>query len=171
MQQMPKEEGSRFPFEQETTGFIRKRHWSRLVLGFLGVIILILMAGWLFNMPHVACGCQGNPYPGAHATAQSFYQLLQQRDYPVAAQQLNEDATVAGQHVTTQLFVSQARETDTRRGSVQTFQIRDVQLQQYNDPSLMVITLAVTRSKQTYMVHMYLVGNGSNWKITNLDTL
>ncbi|GAC1568783.1 MAG: hypothetical protein NVS3B14_19280 [Ktedonobacteraceae bacterium] len=159
--------------KQESRVGVRERRWPMLLaLGVLGSAILVML---ITACSTKACGCEypTNPAPGAIAAAQSFYQVLQQRDYAVAAQQLTGDATLAGQRVTPTQFVTLAEEMDTRRGNVQLFQIgaSDAQVLSHGNPFIVVVTVHVTRGKQTYAVHMRLVNNGPGWKIASLDTV
>jgi hypothetical protein len=87
------------------------------------------------------------------------------QDYAKAYTDLDSHATVNGQQVDQQTFISLATASDTQNGKVSSYSLDDSL--QGNDPSRPTIT--VHRGARIYQVHLQLQQENGVWKIISAD--
>ena len=140
----------------------RRRFW--MIFGIAGgLIVLVCLAFTLLVVTGVVVGLTtfftttSEPTP----VAANYYLAIMAHDYGKAYSDLDSHATINGQQVDQQTFVSLAATTDAHNGNVTGYTIEG------NDPSHPTITLH--RGARSYQVHLQLQQENGAWKIISAD--
>ena len=151
---------------QQQPGQARRRFW--MILGI--VASLIVLVGLIFTAlvaTDVIVGLNAffNTTTEPTPVAANYYLALMTQDYAKAYADLDSHATINGQQVDQQTFITLATTADTQNGKVSGYSL-DPSLQS-SDPSHPTIT--VHRGARIYQVHLQLQQEGTVWKIINAD--
>ena len=145
------------PDQQPDRSF--RRLW--LSLSIIGSILLLNCV--VYIILHVL-----TPPLDATATANAYYQAIENKDFTKAYSYLSPDYPVGGHERLSQaMFISSARAKDTTAGPVTNFS----QIGNSTNNGIVSVSLAITRTGQSYIVNLLLQQNHSVWQIINADDL
>jgi hypothetical protein len=127
----------------------------------MGVVFSLLLATGVIVGLNAFFQTTSEPTP----VAAHYYLNIMTHDYAKAYADLDSNATINGERVDLQSFITMASASDAQNGSVSGYSIDDAL--QGSDPSHLTIT--VHRGARTYEVHLQLQQEGSAWKIVSAD--
>ena len=147
--------------------------WLWIVLVILGVVLLVPMVLTIGIIASVSYAESHRPIVGDAINASGqYYQAIQRQDYTSAYSSLERNATITVQSrpvvmnsVDTLATASQAR--DTQDGMMSSYTATDGNFEQGSN--IVDLTMKVTRTSQSYNVHLKLELVGSDWKILSAD--
>jgi hypothetical protein len=145
----------------------------RMVLVVLGVVLLVPLVLTLGIIVSLSYAESHRPTVGDASNASGqYYQALQRQDYTSAYSSLERNATITVQSrpvvmnsVDTLATASQA--LDTQDGMMSSYTATDGNFEQGSN--IVDLTMKVTRTGQSYEVHLKLELVGSDWKILSAD--
>ncbi len=144
----------------------RSLRWLWITLSIIGGILVLSCAGCV-----IASVMGYNilaPTVSASVTATSYYQAIENQDYTKAYSYLaNNMQTTSGQPLTQSLFTQGAQAKDTVAGQVTNFTQTNIS----TGNGTASITMSITRSGQSYQVHLKLQQNNGTWQIIQFDTI
>lgn len=148
---------------RQQPGKSRRRFWmifgivaSLIVLG--SVIFTVLVATDVIVGLNAFFNTTTEPTP----VAANYYLAIMAHDYAKAYTDLDSHATINGQQVDQQAFITLATTADTHNGKVSGYTI-----DQGTDPARLTIT--VHRGARIYQVHLQLQQEHGVWKILSAD--
>jgi hypothetical protein len=99
------------------------------------------------------------------SVAAHYYEAIRNQNYATAYADLDSHATLNGQSLDEQAFITLATTADTQQGSLFSYGL----LRQLGDGAQFNVSLR--RSDQSYTVHIQLQQEGNIWKIVSMDGL
>ena len=162
-----------------TPGYVQPQKSSlRLLWITLAIVggILVLSCGGCIIASVAGIGIFGQAVSTAiapSATATSYYQAIQNRDYARAFTYLDlSGASVQGQQVSKDAFIILGQTIDATKGTVSSFSQTAVSVNaNTSSGTTATITMNVTRNGSTYPVHLELRETNNVWKITSVDNM
>ncbi len=147
--------------------------WLRMVLVILGVVLLVPLVLTIGIIVSLSYAESHQPTVGDAMNASGqYYQALQRQDYSSAYNSLERNTTITVQSrpvvmnsVDTLATASQAR--DTQDGMMSSYTDTDGNFEQGRN--IVDLTMKVTRTGQSYDVHLKIELVGSDWKILSAD--
>jgi hypothetical protein len=147
--------------------------WLWMVLVILGVVLLVTMVLTIVGIVSLSYAESHRPKVGDAINASGqYYKAIQRHDYTSAYNSLNRNATitvhsrpVSMNSVDTLATASSA--LDTQGGMISNYTATDGNFEQGRN--IVDLTMKVTRTGQSYDVHLKLELVGSDWKILSAD--
>src|SRR5712692_1270818 len=147
--------------------------WLWMVLVILGVVLLVPMVLTIGIIASLSYAESHRPSVGDAMNASGqYYQAIQRHDYTTAYHSLDKNATITLQShpvvmnsVHTLATASQA--LDTRDGVISSYIATDGHFEQ--GTNIVNLTMKVTRTGQSYDVHLKLELVSGSWKILSAD--
>jgi hypothetical protein len=148
-------------------------HKVWMVLGILGVLLLVPIVLTMGFIAYLLYAESHQPTVGDAINASGqYYTAIQRHDYTTAYNSLDKNAIITVQSrpvvmnsVDTLATASQA--LDTQNGMITNYTATDGNFEQGRN--IVDLTMQVTRSGQSYDVHLKLELVGGNWKILSAD--
>jgi hypothetical protein len=147
--------------------------WLWMVLVVLGVVLLVTMVLTIGGVVSLSYAESHRPKVGDAINASGqYYKAIQRHDYTSAYNSLNRNATITVHSrpvlmnsVDTLATASSA--LDTQDGMISSYTATDGNFEQGRN--IVDLTMKVTRTGQSYDVHLKLELVGSGWKILSAD--
>ena len=147
--------------------------WLWMVLVILGVVLLVTMVLTIGGLVSLSYAESHRPKVGDAINASGqYYKAIQRHDYTSAYNSLNRNATITVHSrpvlmnsVDTLATASSA--LDTQDGMISNYTATDGNFEQGRN--IVDLTMKVTRTGQSYDVHLKLELVGSDWKILSAD--
>ena len=147
--------------------------WLWMVLVILGVVLLVTMVLTIGGIVSLSYAESHRPKVGDAINASGqYYKAIQRHDYTSAYNSLNKNATITVHSrpvlmnsVDTLATASSA--LDTQDGMISNYTATDGNFEQGRN--IVDLTMKVTRTGQSYDVHLKLELVGSDWKILSAD--
>ena len=151
----------------------RSLRWLWMVLVILGVVLLVTMVLTIGGLVSLSYAESHRPKVGDAINASGqYYKAIQRHDYTSAYNSLNRNATITVHSrpvlmnsVDTLATASSA--LDTQDGMISNYTATDGNFEQGRN--IVDLTMKVTRTGQSYDVHLKLELVGSDWKILSAD--
>lgn len=142
----------------------RSLRWLWITLSIIGGITVLSCAGSL------ALSFLGynilSPTASASATANSYYQAIENKDYATAYNYLANDMyTSGGQAITLSFYTNIAQADDLFSGPVTSF----TQTNSSINSGKASVTMSIKRNGNPYVVYLQLQQNNGNWQITQYN--
>src|SRR5579863_10220826 len=119
----------------------RSLRWFWITLSIIGGFLLISCAGYNAQVPTMS----------ASATANAYYQAIENKDYTKAHSYLSPNFPVGAHEALSQTaFIAQSQAKDTSAGPVTSF----TQLGSTTNNGIVTIIMSITRSGQSYTVQL-----------------
>jgi uncharacterized protein YpmB len=151
---------------QQQPGQARRGFW--MIFGIVaGLIVLVMLVFTALVATGVIVGLNAffNTTTEPTPVAANYYLAILTQDYAKAYTDLDSHATINGQQIDQQTFITLATTADTQNGKVSSYTLDDSL--QGNDPSHPTIT--VHRGARIYHVHLQLQQENGVWKIISAD--
>lgn len=147
--------------------------WLWMVLVILGVVLLVTMVLTIGGLVSLSYAESHRPKVGDAINASGqYYKAIQRHDYTSAYKSLDRNATITVHSrpvlmnsVDTLATASSA--LDTQDGMISNYTATDGNFEQGRN--IVDLTMKVTRTGQSYDVHLKLELVGSDWKILSAD--
>jgi hypothetical protein len=149
---------------RQQPGKSRRRFW--MIFGIVAsLIVLVSLAFSLLVVTGVFVGLNTffNTTSEPTPVTANYYLAIMSHDYAKAYTDLDRHATINGQQVDQQTFITLATTVDTQNGNVSGYSIEGT------DPSRPTIT--VHRGARIYQVHLQLQQENGVWKIISADDI
>ncbi|MHB8600099.1 MAG: Cif family virulence factor [Ktedonobacteraceae bacterium] len=142
----------------------RSLRWLWMTLSIVGGLLLISCASYvILSVPGYNLLA---PTMSANATADAYYQAIENKDYTKAYSYLAPDFPVgAHERFTGTRFIASLQAEDTSAGPVTSF----TQLGSGMNNDIAIVTMSITRGGQSYTVQLQLQQNKGTWQIIHED--
>lgn len=144
----------------------QSRRWLWITLGIIGglVVLSCVVCGTLFAL---GIGFFAKTVGAPTSAVTQYYNAIENRRYDTAYSYLDPNSIESnGQPLTQQEYMTAAQAQDTNNGTVSSFSIRNIAL---NNGITSLIVSVKRINAPAYDVHLQLRQEGSNWKITSYD--
>ena len=106
------------------------------------------------------------------AAANNYYRAIESQQYNVAYSYLDTSSlNLQEQQITSETFSLAAEARDAANGKVTKFSQTNINVNTNNGVSTAVVTLSVTRGRQTYSVQLQMKEENNVWKITDFNNI
>jgi hypothetical protein len=144
----------------------QSRRWLWITLGIIGglVVLSCIACGTLFAL---GIGFFAKTAGAPTSVVDQYYNAIENQRYDTAYSYLDPNLIASnGQPLTQQEYTTAAQAQDTNKGTVSSFSIRNISL---NNGITSLIVSVKRIDAPAYDVHLQLRQEGSNWKITSYD--
>lgn len=109
---------------------------------------------------------------GAQSTVQQYYTAIKNQDYAIAYSYLDPNLTYTnGQPTTQSLYTFHAQSQDTSKGTVYSFTVGSISVNNYGIASVTVTVIRINTASAPYDVHLQLKQENGAWKIIFSDNI
>lgn len=138
----------------------RSLRWLWITLSIIGGLLLISCAGYII-LSVLGYNILA-PTMSASATANAYYQAIENKDYTKAYSYLAPDFPVGAHEALSRTrFIASSQAEDTSAGPVTSF----TQLGNGMNNSIAIVSMSITRGGQSYTVQLQLQQNKGTWQI------
>jgi hypothetical protein len=144
----------------------QSRRWLWITLGIIGglVVLSCIACGTLFAL---GIGFFAKTAGAPTSVVDQYYNAIENQKYDTAYSYLDPNLIASnGQPLTQQEYTTAAQAQDTNKGTVSSFSIRNISL---NNGITSLIVSVKRIDAPAYDVHLQLRQEGSDWKITSYD--
>ncbi len=147
--------------------------WLWMVLVILGVVLLVTMVLTIGGLVSLSYAESHRPKVGDAINASGqYYKAIQRHDYTSAYNSLNRNATITVHSRpvlmnSVDILATASSALDTQDGMISSYTATDGNFEQGRN--IVDLTMKVTRTGQSYDVHLKLELVGSDWKILSAD--
>ena len=149
----------------------KSRRGIWIALAIVGAV-LVLACGGCAAAAIAGVGFFASSLAAPSAAASNYYRAIENQQYNVAYSYLDTSSlNLQEQQITSETFTVAAEARDAANDKVTKFSQTNISVNTNNGVSTALVTLAVTRGKQTYSVQLQMKEENNVWKITDFSNI
>jgi len=149
----------------------KSRRGIWIALAIVGAV-LVLACGGCAALAIAGVGFFASSLAAPSAAANNYYRAIESQQYNVAYSYLDTSSlNLQEQQITSETFSLAAEARDAANGKVTKFSQTNINVNTNNGVSTAVVTLSVTRGRQTYSVQLQMKEENNVWKITDFNNI